>query len=647
MPTRRTQPSGRGIGTVGNTPDPLDHILTTASQNVRDTPGRRTRLACSSVDMLWVMSYAPGEGKCGNSILVNFACKADMAVGIHIRLVIGRRAVSTQVRELEPPGCGRWQLEGCIPSFSKQKSSSAMVPLTIQAVSNANRVLDSVTFGDFTYSDIDCLEEISRRSSHTPSSSPTDNTHSSSIFSAVSGTDNSDRFSKRHSPYNHPHTPPSSDSEYAPSQSSQSRKGITRSQSQLLAQGLRRTARPSFPEFSEENTQTAILEMTTPLDSFCHDWDESELQAGRRLVRFRRMQDRNKLIVSAEPISQAEYDGNDIVISCIYRDETDSCCVTSVDIIMLLERLVEADFEVDEKNRIRRNLEGLRPTTVSKSRPECESFFQRIMDFPDPKPRKIEKDVKVFDWKNLPQALEKIVSKYSLWVSPTLPKVEAPPLSVVTTFSQGTTTVGPSQDDHPDYATSYGDNSAHPSACHDYGNSAHPSACHDTHTEASQLSHLSPVQLAEFPLETSSDPVPENHLYTLQEENLQPVYVDPETMQRYYRGADAVYGTSPSLQRHMYTAELPPVGDASSHSFVGDRVSADWVTQPLDEAMLVSGLPVQEPSYVPTYDFTQSDSQESIDIYSAPQYAMNTYDSFEFQTLREHNMNAALASQVA
>jgi hypothetical protein len=153
VPTRRAHPDGRGIDSVGNTSDSLGRTLTTASQNVRDTPGRRTRLACSSVDMLWVMSYAPGEGKCGTSILVNFTCKADMAVGIHIRLVIGRRAVSTQVREMEPPGCGRWQLEGCVPSFSKQKSSSAMVPLTIQAVSNGNQVLDSVTFGDFTYSD--------------------------------------------------------------------------------------------------------------------------------------------------------------------------------------------------------------------------------------------------------------------------------------------------------------------------------------------------------------------------------------------------------------------------------------------------------------------------------------------------------------
>ena len=208
-----------------------------------------------------------------------------------------------------------------------------------------------------------------------------------------------DRSSKRRSPYSQPQTPPSSDSEYGSSQGSRQ------------PPALRRASRQMGLEL-EDTTRAVILDITTPLDNFCFDWEESELHAGRRLVRFRRLQDGNRLIVSAEKIAQADYDSDDIVISCIYREETDSCCVTSVDIIHLLQRLVEADFEVDEKNRIRRNLEGLRPTTVSKTRPGFEPFFQRIMDFPDPKPRKIEKDVKVFDWKLLPHALDKILSKY-------------------------------------------------------------------------------------------------------------------------------------------------------------------------------------------------------------------------------------------
>lgn len=218
----------------------------------------------------------------------------------------------------------------------------------------------------------------------------------------VSG-DGLDRSAKRRSPYSQPQTPSSSDSEYGSSQGS-------RPQIQP-PQALRRSSRQMGPE-PEDTSRAVILDITTPLDNFCFDWEESELHAGRRLVRFRRLQDGNRLIVSAEKISQAEYDADDIVISCIYREETDSCCVTSVDIIHLLQRLVDADFEVDEKNRIRRNLEGLRPTTVSKTRPGFESFFQRIMDFPEPKPRKIEKDVKVFDWKLLPHALDKILSKY-------------------------------------------------------------------------------------------------------------------------------------------------------------------------------------------------------------------------------------------
>lgn len=127
--------------------------LTTASQNLnaRDPSAHLTRLACSSVDLLWVMSYTPGEGSQGTLISVNFTCKADLAIGIHIRLVVGRRAVSTQVHEIDSPGCGRWQLEGRAPSFAKQKSPSPMVPLTIQAVDKENQVVDSVTFGDFLY----------------------------------------------------------------------------------------------------------------------------------------------------------------------------------------------------------------------------------------------------------------------------------------------------------------------------------------------------------------------------------------------------------------------------------------------------------------------------------------------------------------
>ncbi|KAJ4494086.1 hypothetical protein C8J55DRAFT_467600 [Lentinula edodes] len=144
----------------------------------------------------------------------------------------------------------------------------------------------------------------------------------------------------------------------------------------------------------------------------CVAWESSENRVGRRLVRFTKVQDGRKLIVSCEAISQDDYRESDSVISCIYREETHTYYVTSVDIIYLLERLTNDEFPVEEKNRIRRNLEGLRPTTVSKHKQGFETFFQRIMEFPDPKPRNIEKDLKVFEWSLLGQALDKILSKY-------------------------------------------------------------------------------------------------------------------------------------------------------------------------------------------------------------------------------------------
>lgn len=181
----------------------------------------------------------------------------------------------------------------------------------------------------------------------------------------------------------------------------------------IKSQSLVRTKSAAITESSDSlYAQTPILELMTPLSNVCEDWSPLELQAGRRLVRFTKVQDGRRLIVSCEPIRQDEYCENDSVISCIYRQENDTCFVTSVDVIYLLERLTNGEFPVEEKNRIRRNLEGLRPTTVSKHKAGFSEFFQRIMEFPDPKPRNIEKDLKVFEWNLLGQALEKILSKY-------------------------------------------------------------------------------------------------------------------------------------------------------------------------------------------------------------------------------------------
>ncbi len=163
----------------------------------------------------------------------------------------------------------------------------------------------------------------------------------------------------------------------------------------------------------------AVLKLQGDLDGMAENWSVQEWDAKRRLVQFQRRQSGSTIYASFQPISPEERAANSICISCIWWEEKKECYVTSVDTIYLLESLVAVRFTVEEKNRIRRNLEGFRPLTVSKGKADSEEFFKVVMGFPAPKPRNIEKDVKVFPWKVLSHALKKIISKYSASYSST------------------------------------------------------------------------------------------------------------------------------------------------------------------------------------------------------------------------------------
>lgn len=141
-------------------------------------------------------------------------------------------------------------------------------------------------------------------------------------------------------------------------------------------------------------------------------WKPEETESSRKLIRFWREQKGNTINARFQSVSPVEKHPESIIVSCIWWQEKNDAFVTSVDCISLLESLIGVKFTVEEKNRIRRNLEGFRPLTVSKAKPESEDFFKLIMSFPPPKPRNIEKDVKVFPWSILPLALKKIIDKY-------------------------------------------------------------------------------------------------------------------------------------------------------------------------------------------------------------------------------------------
>lgn len=179
--------------------------------------------------------------------------------------------------------------------------------------------------------------------------------------------------------------------------------------STLQANGIGHS--PSFNPYAIYPSK-AVLKLNGDLDSMAENWSSEELDIKRRLVLFTRVQSGSSIHADFRPIAPEDRVPNSICISCIYWGRRKECFITSVDTIYLLESLIGVRFTVEEKNRIRRNLEGFRPLTVSKAKPESEDFFKVIMGFPAPKPRNIEKDVKVFPWKILGHALKKIIGKY-------------------------------------------------------------------------------------------------------------------------------------------------------------------------------------------------------------------------------------------
>ncbi|KAH6695977.1 hypothetical protein BKA61DRAFT_584018 [Leptodontidium sp. MPI-SDFR-AT-0119] len=127
------------------------------------------------------------------------------------------------------------------------------------------------------------------------------------------------------------------------------------------------------------------LEITRDVEAMALHWSEEESKSPRRLVHFSRSRSGSTITRTFQPVSPDDRPPKSVCISCIYWEEKQGCFVTSVDTIYLLEYLVAARFTVEEKNRIRRNLEGFRPLTVSKGKSDSEEFFRVIMAFPAPK----------------------------------------------------------------------------------------------------------------------------------------------------------------------------------------------------------------------------------------------------------------------
>ncbi|KAJ2893042.1 hypothetical protein MKZ38_009115 [Zalerion maritima] len=324
----------------------------------------------------------------------------------------------------------------------------------------------------------------------------------------------------------------------------------------------------------------AHLKIQGDLDIMGEAWTPEEVENRRRIVLFKKTQSGSTLSVNFRPVSVTERPANSICISCIWWAEKGECFVTSVDTIHLLEQLLAAParFTVEEKNRIRRNLEGFHPLTVSKAKAESEEFFKIIMAFPNPKPRNIEKDVKVFPWKVLGQALKKIISKYSASPSSTMPPAGGHGMMPVNAMGSGYPSLPPTPTEpmvpHQQYA------SHQPPQQHDLQSPRSVSGSSHSWVQYGTAGRtLSPVGggIRDSPQSNLRMPLPHGYHDGRQQQPVTTVsaYTMPSTAPRWETGypATADTGAAPAYQTHGVAApasHAPTSLDPTDQS-IGDR----------------------------------------------------------------------------
>jgi hypothetical protein len=159
------------------------------------------------------------------------------------------------------------------------------------------------------------------------------------------------------------------------------------------------------------------LRVVGELDEIMDDWKALEKKAGRRLVRFWREQSGSlvNLSFAAQPPLDPYNEKSQMVISCIRLPDREGLWVTSFDIVRLAEYILHLPLNTDMKNRARRNMASVECKTllrvVAHEHSKLEGFTV-VMQFEDPKPRSIEKSIKIYKWDVLQTCLSKILQRF-------------------------------------------------------------------------------------------------------------------------------------------------------------------------------------------------------------------------------------------
>ena len=419
-----------------------------------------------------VSGYSPPRGNQGARVCVYLESTSDLIspTALTANLMFAScpiPATWTRLEAAEQHACYKYSFHATAPAFSETGSSTLKVPLHLQLKDQSRLDASSIYIGDWLYEGGTHLEhpssiqEASRRKKSLDFSTmqrrytvygrselqqslrnEADSVGLQGLISSASTLPSAMRHaagqtSLWNSPFGagyespgnlQPNTPPSFQVSSTTPQRPGNWKFIRSNRIQQPSRGT--TSAGSSPDGDFSNyptydnravleTKRALLEIRGDLGEMSGmngNWTPEERFAERRVVRLWREYNGSTINVFFIPLRADEQalppEMDELRISCIYWEEQCDYYITSVDTIALLELVFDDDTpnNIEEKNRIRRNLETYHPETISKA--NCEPFFELIMGFPSPKPCKIKKDVKVFKWSDLEQALNKVVSKF-------------------------------------------------------------------------------------------------------------------------------------------------------------------------------------------------------------------------------------------
>ncbi|KAG8998426.1 hypothetical protein FRB94_006894 [Tulasnella sp. JGI-2019a] len=388
-----------------------------------------------------VFQFTPYKGEASARITVNIGFRQLPGRVIGLRVVFGGIGLRTLVAHGHKKG--HWQLRADIPDMASHGSPSQH-KLSIEAL-EGDGVIDAVQFGTFTFYeqgamplDVANPSILSRRHRSFDMQQPS-HLHRSSTqpFKPSSLSATLASAAAASAPVLSHHAPSSS----PPTQQVPKVRSLGGH-----PDAYRIVRRTEIPMEREATALAVVLNIHGDVRSMSSGWSAEELACRRRLVQFWRHTEGNVVNVHFCSIKPEEYDDSRVVVSCIYREDVDKCYITSFDLIRLLEGIIGTVCNIDEKNRIRRNVHHIEHDTISKSKPYHEEFFDLLMSFPVPMPRRNVRDLKAFRWEFLPEALHAIIDKMALdynpkavseMIEPSIPEVAEP-----------------TEDSFPSYATS-------------------------------------------------------------------------------------------------------------------------------------------------------------------------------------------------